>query len=267
MAKIVIIAPAEADDDIKDAVKMLKAAGHDVDTEEPTPKSLLHIVLGLMGPNAYGFGAGYAYARDTAAEEPPAEDKPKEDDPEEEAADEAATEEGFDDGADLGGDDFNFESLGTVTVDGELIEAVTHDSETSVLCVERLVSGAKTTYALNESSFSFWPASVTKPEQRVEVLVDKHRTSVQLPIEESEGKPTLKVGRDLLSMFEVKEMGMSDELAAKKIFDKIKGESNLKSARVKELVKKYLPMVKKADSDVSHLQALVLTKLQDADLM
>lgn len=202
MAKIVIIAPSEADDDVKDAVKMLKAAGHDVDTEEPTPKSLLHIVLGLMGPNAYGFGPGYAYQRDpdANADDPLADVPPAEDD----VADDTETDGGFegDEGADLGGDDFNFESLGPVKVDGELIEAVTHDSETSVLCVDRLVKGAKTTYALNESIFSFWPASVQKPEQRVEVLVDKNRTSVELPIMESEeGKPVLKVGKDLLPMF------------------------------------------------------------------
>jgi hypothetical protein len=219
MAKIVIIAPAEADDDVKDAVKMLKAAGYDVDTEEPTPKSLLHIVLGLMGPNAYGFGAGYAYGPG-AGSPPPKDDKPPKDDedkpddkdpddtkdpdaPEEDNAD--VTDDGFaDDAGDLGADDFNFESLGPVTVDGQLIEAVTHDSETSVLCVEHLISGPKTTYMLNENSFSFWPSSVTKPEQRVEVLVDKHRTSVQLPIQESEGKSTLLVGRDLRSMFEAK---------------------------------------------------------------
>lgn len=203
MAKIVIIAPAEADDDVKDAVKMLKAAGHDVDTEEPTPKSLLHIVLGLMGPNAYGFGPGYAYQRDPDLETdvpPPKDDDPKKDD--EEPADDENADDGFDDDtADLGGDDFNFESLGTVTVDGQLIEAVTHNSETSVLCVEGLIKGAKTTYALNESIFSFWPASAEKPEQRVEVLVDKHRTSIEIPIEESEGKSTLKVGKDLLPMF------------------------------------------------------------------
>ena len=68
MAKIVIIAPAEADADVKDAVKMLKAQGHDVDTEEPTPKSLLHIVLGLLGPNAYGFGPAYGYREADAPE-------------------------------------------------------------------------------------------------------------------------------------------------------------------------------------------------------
>ena len=185
---------------------MLKAAGHDVDTEEPTPKSLLHIVLGLMGPNAYGFGAGYAYQRDPVAGTDPKDDDdkpPKDEEPEKEPDLDAEEESsGDDESGDLGGDDFNFESLGQAKVDGELIEAVTHDSDTSVLCVEHLSKGAKTTYMLNESSFSFWPASAEKPEQRIEVIVDKHRCSVEIPIAESEGKSILKVGKDLRSMFE-----------------------------------------------------------------
>lgn len=200
MAKIVIIAPDDAQDDVKDAVKLLKAAGHDVDTDEPTPKALLHIVLGLMGPNAYGFGAGYGYTPTGPGAGGGSKDDEQEPAPEDDVDPDA--DAGFDDdAADLGGDDFNFESLGMVSVDGELIEAVTHNSETSVLAVDKLITGAKTTYALNESIFSFWPASVTEPQQRVEILVDKHRTSIEIPIVESEGKPTLKVGKDLRSMF------------------------------------------------------------------
>lgn len=196
MAKIVIIAPADATDDVKDAIKMLKAAGHDVDSEEPTPKSLLHIVLGLMGPNAYGFGSGYAYSPGPAADEAVGgKDEPE---PEEDAA----VEDGFEgDMGDLGADDFNFESLGQVTVDGELIEAVTIDSDSSVLCVQSLIKGGKTTYSLNESTYSFWPANVETPAQRVDVQVDKHRTSLEIAIQESEDKPVLKVGKDLRSMF------------------------------------------------------------------
>ena len=213
MAKIVIIAPAEADADVKDAVKLLKAAGYDVDTEEPTPKSLLHIVLGLMGPNAYGFGPGYAYGPggggdaggtkdDPGSKDDPA-DKPEDDKSDDTDTTDDAAAAGFDDeSGDLGGDDFNFESLGKVTVDGQLIEAITHDSDTSVLCVQGLTKGAKTTYTLNESSFSFWPASITDPVQRVEVIVENKLTSIEIPIKEThEDKSILRVGKDLLPMF------------------------------------------------------------------
>lgn len=207
MAKIVIIAPAEADADVKDAVKMLKAQGHDVDTEEPTPKSLLHIVLGLLGPNAYGFGPAYGYRE---------ADAPESTDPKDEKGDTTVSPEddtsksGDDAGAadtELNDDDFNFESLGTVTVDGELIEAVTFNSDTSVLCVEGLTKGAKTTYTLNESTFSFWPSNPEVPVQRVEVVVEKHRTSMEIPVQEAEAKSVLKVGKDLRGMFATKQPG------------------------------------------------------------
>ena len=265
MAKIIIIAPAEADDDVKDAVKILKAAGHDIDTEEPTAKSILHLLLGLCTPSAYGFGGAYTIVQGGSDVPPPADDedkggkggKVKDEEPED-------TDTSDDAPSDDGGDDFNFESLGQVKVDGELIEAETFNSATSLLCVESIITGAKTTYSLNESMFSFWPANPAAPTQRMEVVVDKHSTSVELPIEEST-KTVLKVGKDLRSMFEA--MGMSDEVAAKKIFDKIKGTPNLKTSHVKDLVKQYLDMVGKAESDIAHLTALVISQLQDADLI
>lgn len=194
MAKIVIIAPSDATEDVKDAVKLLKGQGHDVDTEEPTPKALIHIVLGLLGPNGYGFGPAYGHTPGPAADEDPDNDDAAADDTVE--ADPGAEED-----VDLSGDDFNFESLGKVSVDGELIEAVPFDSDTSVLCVEKLQSGAKTTYSLNESLFSFWPADSAAPTQRVVIQVDKHRTSAEVPVVEAEDKATLKVGRDLIEMF------------------------------------------------------------------
>lgn len=202
MSKIVIIAGADADDDVKDAVKLLKAAGHDVDTEEPTPKALLHIVLGLMGPNSYGFGPGYGYTPAPSSDTPTDADTPDDPASEDPPVDDTSSEgDTSSEDADISNDDFNFESLGVVNIDGELIEAKTHDSETSVLCVEGIVSGPKTTYALNESIFSFWPANQDKPTQRVEVSVNEHHASVELPVEKAEGKATLLVGRDLLNMF------------------------------------------------------------------
>lgn len=184
MAKIVIIAPKDAEE-MEDAVKVLRAAGHTVETQEPTPKSLLHIVLGLFGPKAYGFGEEYIV---NSADNPPEED---------EEAEPAEDEEGEVEPE----DDFRFESLGETTVDGELIEAVRIKSPTSLLYVEGLVSGSKTSYRLNESTFSFWPADVEAPAQRVQVQHGKHRTSIELVVKEAE-KAQLQVGDDLASMFE-----------------------------------------------------------------
>lgn len=194
MAKIIIIAPDGVD--VKDAVKLLKGDGHDVDIEEPTPKSLLHIVLGLLGPNAYGFGASYSVG---SAAVPPSE---KEDDlpPEEEPPPEE--EEEVDLSADE--DDFHFEAkeLDQVTVDGEVIKAVSHGAEHSVLMVTNLTPGPKVTYSLNESVFSFWPVDVDKPMQRV---VDVGRrewcTPVELEVQLGE-KQELRVGKALLAVLE-----------------------------------------------------------------
>jgi hypothetical protein len=62
-------------------------------------------------------------------------------------------------------------------------------------------------------------------------------------------------------------MGISDELAAKKIAAKIQGTPNLKMATLEPLVKKYLSMVGKAETDTKHLLALVAAELQDKGLM
>jgi hypothetical protein len=194
MAKIVIVAPSDVKSDVDDAVKMLRGAGHDVDVEEPTPKSLLHIVLGLLGPNAYGFGPGYAFSPGSEVDD--ADGEPADS---EQAADDADAG----DDIDVSGDDFNFESLGQVTVDGELIEAVRVKQPTSVLRVERLVGEAKMTYNLNESIFSFWPADVKAPSQRLSISVNRHSTSIELPVEQAE-KAQLMVGDDIIDMFQVK---------------------------------------------------------------
>ncbi len=62
-------------------------------------------------------------------------------------------------------------------------------------------------------------------------------------------------------------VSMSDTLAAKKIFDKIKGTPNMSKAIVKMQVKKYLPMVGKSDSDLTYLFAQVWSKLEDMQPM
>ena len=198
MAKIVIIAPAGAED-VDDAVKLLKAAGHEVETEEPTPKSLLHIVLGLLGPNAYGFGPGYAYAPGPSVDdaELPPEDEGSLDAP----IDDLSAEDGGS-GIDIpgdGGDDFNFENT---SIDGEPILATKVDSDHTVLIVEEVTIGPKTSYKLNESTFSFWPANQARPIQRVDVYHEKFSASHEVEIRRGE-KAELQVGRDLLPLFKI----------------------------------------------------------------
>jgi hypothetical protein len=59
---------------------------------------------------------------------------------------------------------------------------------------------------------------------------------------------------------------MSDDLAAKKIFDKIKGTPGLTRPRIEQYVTKYVGMVGKKASDVKYLTAQVMSLMDDAGL-
>lgn len=198
MAKIVIIAPKGAED-LDDALKILKAAGHDVDVDEPNPKTLLHILLGLFSASAFGFGGQYAVKAgpgDTSTDEP--EDTSKTD-----AKDDKGTKKddeeapGKDDASDDSAD-FNFEGL---TVDGEPISASRSKTAKSVLVVSELNVGAKTSYSLNESKFSFWPEAIDKPVPRIQVSHGKWFTSIDIELVKGD-KTELRVGDDLIEMFQ-----------------------------------------------------------------
>jgi len=56
---------------------------------------------------------------------------------------------------------------------------------------------------------------------------------------------------------------VSDERAAKLIFDKIKGTPNLTIPTIKHYVKKYLDMVGKSPSDTDYLASLVFSHVED----
>jgi hypothetical protein len=58
-----------------------------------------------------------------------------------------------------------------------------------------------------------------------------------------------------------------DDLAAKKIAEKLKGTPNLNIATLKMYVAKYLPMVGKAETDIDHLTALVHNNLSEMGLI
>jgi hypothetical protein len=60
---------------------------------------------------------------------------------------------------------------------------------------------------------------------------------------------------------------MSDEKAAKLIFDKIMGTPNLTIPTIKAYVKRYLPMVGKGESDIDFLTANVYDMLSEKGLL
>ncbi len=68
-------------------------------------------------------------------------------------------------------------------------------------------------------------------------------------------------------MTEMAPAGISDELAAKKIAAKIMGTPDLNIPKIKQYVTKYLSMVGKAPTDVTHLAALVHTELENKGVM
>jgi len=224
MSKIVIIAPHDAD--VDDAVKLLKSAGNDVDVEEPTGKALLHIVLGLMGPNAYGFGDDYAIApaggagggSDMDDDKPAKADKKDKPVAATKSTKDKDTTNDDDKNADDGDSDtdaaaattddadFNFEALAT-TVDGEKVLVERVKAPTSTLLVEDLNVGTKTTYKLDESIFAFYPPDLASLIQRVDVKVEG-RPALQYEIaigRAEDGKAKLLVGDDLAEAYQTPE--------------------------------------------------------------
>lgn len=147
MAKIIIIASPDDKDSVTKAKELLEADGHEVVVEDPTPKALTSILLGLMSKGGFGFGPRWGYAPEKDEKEDKEE---KEDKPEDKAEPEVEVDVDFDDG---GGVD---ESLGMVEVDGELMEAFRVKSATTSVQLPYELSGGRVSYQINESQFAFW---------------------------------------------------------------------------------------------------------------
>jgi hypothetical protein len=178
MAKIVVLAGASDTDAVSAA---LEAASIEFDIVDPTAANLLHIVIGMVEDEK-------PKEEKKSKEEKPAEEKPKEEKPAEEPASEEVPE-----------------SLGAVTVDGEQVQAFANGLGSSTLFAKAVSLGAKTSYSVNEGTFSFWPANAEKPVQRMVVEHNNHRASVELVIKESKTSTSyLSVGEDLADMFKTK---------------------------------------------------------------
>lgn len=183
MAKIVVLATEKDEDAVE---KALESAGLDFEIVEPTPANLLHIVIGMVGEGD--------------EEEP--KDEPKDEEP---PAEEPAPEEPPAD-ADIASDASAVpESIGSVKIDGETIKAYAGHGLTSTLHAPKFEAGARTVYAINESTFSFWPSNPAKPSQRIVVEYKNHRSSVEVEVAPAKGDEAyLVVGGDLESLFIIK---------------------------------------------------------------
>lgn len=183
MAKIVVLAAGQDADAAKTA---LEGAGLDFDVVDPTASNLLHIVIGMVDEEP---------AEPKEPKEPKAPKEPKE--PKEEPVEEPPIDEPPPEEVP--------ESLGKVFVEGEEIYAFKSSDAQSVVFAKSVTLGPKTTYALAEGTFSFWPANAEVPAQRLTVELNKHKTSVELPIRQStKGSSYLSVGADLADLFKIK---------------------------------------------------------------
>ena len=66
-----------------------------------------------------------------------------------------------------------------------MVQAFKQNSRDTTLYVPTIVLGAKTSYSLNESSFSFWPADAANPAQRVLVEHNGRSTSTEVDVRKS----------------------------------------------------------------------------------
>lgn len=181
MTKIVVLAGAEDSEAVKAA---LEGASLDFDIIEPTAANLLHIVIGMVDDS-----------KEEEPETPPEEveepeiEEPKENEgetPPEEVEPEVPVEE----------------SLGSVLIDGEKVSAYKGKEDFSTFYVKSLSVGPKTTYSVNESIFSFWPAATNVVANRMVVEHNKHRASIDLKIQSSsKDEPYILIGADLLHIF------------------------------------------------------------------
>ena len=178
MAKIVVLASGDDADTAKTA---LEGAGLDFEVVEPSPANLLHIVIGMVG------GDEESKEEKEEKKEPKGDAPAEEPAPEEEVpAEEPAPEEEVQ------------EALGVIVLNGELVKAVKSNLAESVLHVVDLVSGPKTSYTLNEGVFSFWPADVANPTQRVLVENNGQMVSLEIAVRKSGTKDAyITIGADL----------------------------------------------------------------------
>jgi hypothetical protein len=185
MGKIVVLASA---DDAEAAKTALDGAGVDYEVVDPTAANLLHIVIGMVDDEA-----------PKEEEEPKPEEEPKADKEPKEPKTDIPPEDDSEIASDASAVP---ESLGQVRVNGELIEARLGKGAISALRSVKIEQGPRTSYTINESTFSFWPSNPSKPTQRIEVEHGTHRTSVEVVIESAEGNQSyFLVGADLADLF------------------------------------------------------------------
>lgn len=188
MAHPIVIMAYDKSPAITKAVAALEEAGNEVIVLNTSTAKLVNF-LGAL--------AGEVEDEDTPPEDEGAEEEPKEE-PKKAPPEEAAPEETSPEGE----EEEESEPIATeAVVNGEkvLVELVAGNSIT--LHANKISTGAKTFYSLNESHYSFWPNSVSDEpitgSVELELNGDKHFTKVVFS-EETRVQPTIKIGREWL---------------------------------------------------------------------
>lgn len=189
---------------VKNLQRVLSAAGEYTLVAEPSnPVALLHVAIGLMtGTSEDVPGTEIDNAAKPEGEEKPAEgeEKPTTDAP---AGEEAPPAAGG------GDDDFTFESLGIVSLDGELVEAFLNPeaTETVLETHDVALSGQRLDYMLNESKFAVYVKTVDGitsqiVEHRITVNSESALAVFRVTESKSEAsKPRLIIGSDYKRLF------------------------------------------------------------------
>lgn len=213
MNQITIIAPNPNDEAVQHALKILQGNGsYTVTVEQPSPTALIALALGMLTGNAMPLAGTTTVDMDGDLEAGELEVDP--DASIDGAADIIDTDITGGDGEediDISDTEFNFESLGEVNIDGELVEAFHNPKakESTLYATNFQASGsaARCSYKLNESMFGFYPVPLGEglvSNKSFCTLTTKHgRSSVALNIKESTkaDKPFVMIGTDGLHLF------------------------------------------------------------------
>jgi hypothetical protein len=212
MAKIVVLAGA---DDSAAATAALDAASIEYEVVDPTPANILHLVIGMVGDDTDDDENDADVDADAdpdadpdAADDGTAKPKKKKPMPTTAAGGDgvaSSTKEPPDD-SDIGADASAVAEGLMVKIDGDHMKAmISTKSHRSTLYVPSLTAGAKTTYSINESTYSFYPANPEAPAQRMIIERNNHRATLEVEIRQTKGStPYLLVGQDLADLFKTK---------------------------------------------------------------
>lgn len=181
MTSIVIFASAGDKEKINSALETL---GLEYEILAPTAKNVLHLAIGMV-----------------AGEDESTNDEPKSD--EVQGPEKDAEEELGDESTANGEEGEVKESYRMARFNGEVLKVVPSKTNETIVYVQHLIPGAKTTYSLNESTVSFWTDNEEAPEQFGLLEMNNTRFASLFKIRQSKtGVSYIAIAKDVLEKTE-----------------------------------------------------------------